>query len=86
MLTAKRWPNGLGWDVGTRAEVWDANGSVPMRCRIFLPDIQRWEPHPLRGEPRFVTVERTRIGTFPRGTDPLECARQTRLGGTILEH
>ena len=45
-MKAKRWPNGLGWDVGRDAEVWKLRNGLGVRVftsdnrikYLFLPD------------------------------------------------
>ena len=46
-MKAKPWPNGLGWDVGTNAEVWKLKNGLGVRIitrdgkikSLFIPDL-----------------------------------------------
>jgi hypothetical protein len=46
-VKAKSWPNGLGWDVGTTAEVWKLKDGLGVRVitrsgkvkALFIPDL-----------------------------------------------
>lgn len=72
-MRVKRWPNGLGYDVGS-ATVMDG-----VRCLVVCVPVGP------RVGPDLREVKRVKLCRVPTGTDPLEAVRLCRVHGAVFE-
>lgn len=77
---AIEWPNGLGWNVGTRYGTAEVRDQVS-RLRVFAPIAPDREWSSRRN--RWISIERYRVCDVPTGTDPVIAVEACLRHGTI---